>query len=76
MPTNLQEIKGKSEQELTEKEYICLLQDDALITSPQTEVMRNLAAPDNVGPDHVRANISVLTEPTEPHSVNEVFQID
>src|SRR6266851_10140679 len=74
IPASLQEIKGhKTQQELDADEYVCLLQDDALITSLQIEVIRNLAAPSNVGPDHVRANIAVLIEPSETTAVNEAI---
>jgi len=77
VPASMQEIKSyKTPQELEAEEYVCLLQDDALITSLQIEVMRNLAALSDSGPDHVRANIAVSIEPSEITAVNEAFQID
>jgi hypothetical protein len=77
VPTVTQEIKQfKTREQLEADDYICLLQDDVLITSLQIEVQRYLGAPLNVGEDHVRANIAVLTEPSEAAYVNEAFQID
>jgi hypothetical protein len=77
VPTGTQEIKQfKTREQLEADDYICLLQDDVLITSLQIEVQRYLGAPLNVGEDHVRANIAVLIEPSEAAYVNEAFQID
>jgi hypothetical protein len=77
MPTGIQEIKQfKTKEQLEADTYVCLLQDDVLITSLQIEMMRYLGAPPNVGEDHVRANIAVMIEPSETSHVNEAFQID
>jgi hypothetical protein len=72
-----QEIKGHITPEALEKDqYICLLENDAVITGLHVETMRNLGSPLNAGGDHVRLNIMVTIEPLEPTFENETFQGD
>ena len=76
-PTSQQEIKGHVTPEALEKdEYICLLENDAVITGLHVETMRNLGSPLNASGDHVRLNMMVTIEPLEPIFENETFQGD
>jgi len=61
---------------LEENEYICLLEDDVLITALQIEMARNLGVLPTLGEDHVKANIAVTIEPSESSVLNEAFQAD
>ena len=77
IPTSQQEIKGHITPEaLAKDEYICLLENDAVITGLHVETMRNLGSPLNASGDHVRLNIMVTIEPLEPTFENETFQGD
>ena len=77
IPTSQQEIRTFTSQEtLEENEYICLLEDDVLITALQIEMARNLGVLPTLGEDHVKANIAVTIEPSESSVLNEAFQAD
>jgi hypothetical protein len=56
--------------------YLCLLENDVLITALDIEMQRNLSPPIGAGGDHVRANIKVTLEPTEDSHENEAFRAD
>jgi|HubBroStandDraft_6_1064221.scaffolds.fasta_scaffold69773_2 hypothetical protein len=77
VPTSQQEIKGHTTPGALEKDqYICLLENDAVITGLHVDTMRNLGSPLDAGGDHVRLNIMVTIEPLEPIFENETFQGD
>jgi hypothetical protein len=77
VPAGRQEIKTfTSSEKLAADKYVCLLEDDVLITSLQIAMARNLAFPQNAGQDHVKANIVVTIEPSERTFENEAFQND
>lgn len=56
--------------------YLCLLENDVLITALDVEMQRNLSPPIGAGGDHVRANIKITLEPTEDSYENEAFRAD
>jgi hypothetical protein len=77
IPTSQQEIRTFTSQKmLEENDYICLLEDDVLITALQIEMVRNFAVLPDLGEDHVKANIAVTIEPSESSVLNEAFQAD
>jgi hypothetical protein len=77
VPTSQQEIKSfTSTEKLATDEYMCLLENDVMITALQIEMARFLAPSPNAGEDYVKANIAVAIEPTEQTFENEAFQTD
>jgi hypothetical protein len=75
-PIGQQEIKGFRDAAREDDDYLCLLEDDALITSLKIETLRDLLPPPTAGADHVRVSIMVTIEPAENIHVNRAFQDD
>jgi hypothetical protein len=77
VPASQQEIKNFASKDfLKQNDYVCLLEDDILVSALDVEMQRYLGPPMGAGEDHVRANIGVKIEPTEHTFNNEAFQND
>jgi hypothetical protein len=75
-PIGQQEMRGFKDAGREDDDYMCLLEDDALITSLKIETLRNLLAPSAAGADHVKASIMVTIDPAENIHVNRAFRDD